>query len=344
MNTAHTHSSSQPVAPQVTDLFDVAIIGGGAAGLSAGLVLGRARRSVIVIDAASPRNAPAAGVHGFLTRDGLPPAELVAIGRREVEQYGGTVVHAQALSARRTAEGFEVAVDGNRVVRARRVLVTTGLKDELPAIPGLRELWGQDVLHCPYCHGWEVRDQAIGIIGTGSRSFHQVSMFRQWSADLTLFTHTMPVLTDEQVEELAARDIRVVHGTVAALDTTDGHLSGVRLEDGTLVPVRAVAVMPRMVARAGFLADLGLHPTVHPAGIGEHIAAVDPTGKTTVPGVWVAGNVTDLMAQVGAAAAGAATAAAAINADLIAEETRLAVISYRQRHRVTAELTTARAS
>src|SRR5690606_29520712 len=134
---------------------------GGAAGLSGAVTLGRARRSVVVVDAGSPRNAPATGVHGFLTRDGIGPRELVEIGRAEVERYGGTVLPATAVAARRTDDGFEVTLDDGRTIVARRLLVTTGLTDELPDVPGVAQRWGRDVVHCPYCHGWEVRDQPV---------------------------------------------------------------------------------------------------------------------------------------------------------------------------------------
>lgn len=312
---------------RLTEQFDVAVIGGGAAGLSAAVVLGRARRSAIVIDAGSPRNAPAAGVHGFLTRDGISPTELVEIGRKEAEYYGSQVRHGEARSARRTEGGFEVTLADGSLVAARRLLVSTGLVDELPDIPGVRERWGRDVLHCPYCHGWEVRDQPIGILGTGERSVHQALMFRQWTPDLVLFTHTAPELTEEQAEQLAARDIRVVTGKIDSLDVADDRLTGVRLADGTVVTRRAVVVAPRMVASSQVLASLGIRPTDHPFG-GEFVPA-DPTGLTEVPGVWVAGNVTDLGAQVVMAAAAAVSAAAAINADLIAEDTRAAVAARR---------------
>ncbi|MFK3981750.1 NAD(P)/FAD-dependent oxidoreductase [Micromonospora sp. NPDC050397] len=312
---------------RLTQQFDVAVIGGGAAGLTAAVVLGRARRSAIVIDAGSPRNAPAAGVHGFLTRDGISPTELVEIGRKEAERYGSQLRRGEARSARRTEDGFEVTLADGSLVVARRLLVSTGLVDELPDLPGIRERWGRDVLHCPYCHGWEVRDQAIGILGTGERSVHQALMFRQWTSDLVLFTHTAPQLTEEQAEELAARNIRIVTGKVDSLDITDDRLSGVRMVDGTVVPRQAVVVAPRMVAASGVLASLGIRTNEHPFG-GEFVPA-DPTGSTEMPGVWVAGNVTDLGAQVVMAAAAAVSAAAAINADLINEETRAAVASHR---------------
>ena len=314
--------------PTLPQTFDVAVIGGGAAGLSAALVLSRARRAVLVIDAGSPRNAPAAGVHGFLTRDGISPAELIETGQQEVAKYGGLVVRGQAQAARRAAGGFEVTLDDGTLVTARRLVVTTGLVDELPAVPGLRERWGRDVLHCPYCHGWEFSDQAIGVLGSGPLSMHQASLFRQWTDDVVFFTHTAPALTDEQAEELAARGIRVIEGMVDSLEIADDRLTGVRMQDGAVVARRALVVAPRFVARSQVLADLGLRPTDHALGIGEYVAA-DAAGKTEIPGVWVAGNVTDLRAQVVVAAAGGATVAAAVNADLIAEETRHAVVAYR---------------
>ena len=328
---------------ELTERFDVAVIGGGAAGLSAALVLARARRSVIVIDAGSPRNAPAAGVHGFLTRDGISPAELLSLGRAEVEQYGGRVIHGEAQAARRTLDGFEVTLDDGRLVTARRLVVTTGLVDELPEIRGLRERWGRDVLHCPYCHGWEFRDEPVGILGTDPLSLHQALLFRQLTADVVLFLHTAPALTDEQAEQMAAWDIRIVAGHVESLEVTDDRLAGVRLQDGTRVARRALVVAPRFVARSQVLASLGLQPTPHPLGIGEHIAA-DATGLTAVPGVWVAGNVTDLKAQVVGAAAGGVAAAAAVNADLIAEDTRRAVAVHRERVSASTEHVSARAS
>ena len=209
---------TEDLTEKLTRTFDVAVIGGGAAGLSAALVLARARRSVIVIDAGSPRNAPAEGVHGFLTRDGTSPAELIETGRKEVDSYGGLVVHGEATDARRTADGFRVTLDDGRLVNARRLLVTAGLVDELPDVAGVRERWGRDVVHCPYCHGWEIRDQPLGILGSGPWAVHQALLFRQWTSDRVLFTHTAPALTDEQAEQLAARGIRVVPGIVDSLE------------------------------------------------------------------------------------------------------------------------------
>lgn len=313
---------------QLNDGYDVVVVGGGAAGLSAALMLGRARRSVVVVDAGAPRNAPAEGVHGLLARDGMSPVELLERGRAEVRGYGGHVVSGEIATAAPDGQGFAVDLADGRSVRARRLLVTTGLVDELPDVPGLRERWGKDVVHCPYCHGWEVRDRAIGVLATGPMSVHQALLFRQWSADVTYFPGAMQP-TAEQAEQFAARGIGVVDGEVAALEIVDDRLVGVRLRDGALVGREVVAVASRMVARAGFLAGLGLLPVEHPSGMGEHVPS-DAAGRTDVPGVWVAGNVTDLSAQVGGAAAAGAMAAAQINADLVAEETSQAVSAYRE--------------
>ena len=310
--------------------YDVVVVGGGAAGLSGALTLGRARRSVLVVDAGQPRNSPAPGVHGFLTRDGTNPAVLLEAGREEVRRYGVELLDGRVASAERVEDGFVVTLDDGNSVGARRLLVATGLVDELPEVPGVRERWGRDVLHCPYCHGWEVRDQTIGVLASGPRATHQALLFRQWSADVALFLHTAPLPTDEEAEKLAARDIAVVEGEVASLEIVEDRLAGVRMGGGEVVARRAVAVMPRFVARTEMLAGLGLETTVHPLGVGEHVEA-DATGLTAVPGVWVAGNVADLMAHVVGAAEAGVRAGAAINADLIAEDNDHAVTAYRAR-------------
>ena len=196
--------------------------------------------------------------------------------------------------------------------------------DELPSISGIRERWGRDVIHCPYCHGWEVRDRPVGVLATSPMFMHQVVLFRQLTSDLVLFTHTAPPLTEEQLAELAARDVRIVHGVVQKLEVKDDRLVGVQLEDGTRVAREALAVAPRVVAQSDVLAHLGLQPSDHPTG-GEFVAATDPSGRTAIPGVWVAGNVSNLSATVVTAASEGVTAAAMINYDLALEDTRQAV-------------------
>jgi thioredoxin reductase len=306
------------------DEYDVVVVGGGPAGLSGALLLARSRRSVLVVDVGDPRNAPAAHIHSFLTRDGTPPAEFLAAGRAEVRGYGGEVVDGTVVAATAVADGFDVRLADGTGVRARRLLVTTGLADELPDVPGIAQRWGRDVLHCPYCHGWEVRDQRVGILATGPAALHQAQLFRQLTDQVTVLTHTGPEPAGDDLDALTARDIAVVSGEVTSLVVAEDRLTGALLASGDVVALDAVVVAPRMVARAGLLRGLGLDVTDHPAGVGQHIAA-DPTGRTTVPGVWVAGNVTDVMAQVLAAAAAGSMAGAAINADLITEEVGLAV-------------------
>ena len=292
-------------------------------------MLARARRSVLVIDSGHPRNAPASGVHGLLGLDGTPPGELLERGRAEVRRYGGEVLSDEVVTAAKDGAGFQVTLAGGGTVGARRLLVTTGLVDALPDVPGVRERWGKDVLHCPYCHGWEVRDSAIGVLATDSRALHLTQLFRQWSDDIVLFCNEQAPPGGEEAEKLAARGIRVVEGEVTALEIAGDRLVGVRLKDGSVVARDALAVSTRMVARAGFLSSLGLHPEEHPSGMGEHIR-VDATGRTEVAGVWAAGNVADIAAQVGAAAAQGAFAAAQINFDLVNEDTELAVLAQRE--------------
>ncbi len=306
--------------------YDVVVVGGGAAGLNGALMLARSRRSVLVIDSGSPRNAPADGVHGLLGHDGVPPAELYEKGRAEVRRYGGEVTTGEVVAAERDGAAFRLTLADGAVVTARRLLVATGVVDDLPEVAGLAERWGRDVVHCPYCHGWEVRDQAIGVLATGPRATHQALLFSQLSADVTLLAHTGPAPTPEEAAQLAARGVRVVDGEVVRVDVADDRISGVVLADGTTVPVQAIAVSTYAVARTGALAGLGLKAVPHPSGAGEHLP-VDPMGRTDVPGIWAAGNVTDLMGQVGASAAAGASAGAQINYDLILEDAELAATS-----------------
>lgn len=313
--------------------FDVVVIGGGAAGLSAALMLGRTRRSVAVVDAGQPRNSPASGVHGFLTREGMNPLDLLTAGRADVQSYGGVVIPGTAVSASPTGDAryrFRTTLDDGAVLSSRRLLLATGLSDVLPGIPGLRERWGKEVLHCPFCHGWEVRDRNIGILGTSAMSVHQALLFRQWSDRVVLFRNDTVQPTDEEKEHLAARGVTVRDGAVTRIlnGNDGGALSAVELTGGQLVPVDALAVAPRFVANTGIFAGLGLTPTEHPAGVGEHLT-VDEMGATEVDGVWAAGNVANLMLQVLPAAAAGSMAAVAINNHLMAEELQRDLKAYR---------------
>ncbi|MDG6107725.1 NAD(P)/FAD-dependent oxidoreductase [Dactylosporangium aurantiacum] len=298
--------------------FDVIIIGGGAAGLSAALVLARARRRVAVVDAGAPRNAPAAHMHGFLGSDGRPPGELLAAGRREVEGYGGELIAGTVTGLSGDVPSFDVRLADGRRLRARRVLVTTGLRDEIPDVAGARERWGRDLLHCPYCHGYEVRDRRLGVLGGSPEAVTHAHLIRQWSAHLTFFTGGAAL---DQLERarFRARGIAVVEQPVTQLVVEEDRLTGVRLASGDLVPLDAVFVRPRFVANDTLLTAAGCAVTA------DGWVAVDAGGRTSVAGLWAAGNAVNPRATVITAAGEGSAAAIAMNNDLTAEDTRHAV-------------------
>ena len=299
--------------------YDVVIVGGGAAGLSAALVLSRARRRVLLVDAGEPRNAPAARMHGYLSRDGMPPGELLLAGREEVTGYGGDIVSGTVSGLLPDGpKGFWVLLADGQRVSTRRLLVTTGLRDELPDIPGLRERWARDVLHCPYCHGYEVRDQRLGVLWNGPGTPDYAQIVRQWSDDVVLFAPT-DVLTPSQRTGLVARAIGIVESTVTGLAVIDDTLASVTLEDGRQVHRDALFVPPTFTAHSSLLTQLGA--ATDDAGW----VTTGRSGDTSVPGVWAAGNVTNPRAQVITAAGEGSAAAIAINADLVAEDVRAAI-------------------
>jgi thioredoxin reductase len=302
----------------LSEKYDVVVVGGGAAGLSAALVLGRSRLRTLVVDAGEPRNAPSSHMQGYLTRDGMSPAEFLALGREEIARYGVDLVRDRAVDVARDRDraGFAVELAGGRTVRARRLIVTTGLGDELPAVPGVAERFGRDVLHCPFCHGWEMRDERFGVLAASALSVHQALMVSGWSDDVTLFLHTVSEeeLSDDDLRRLAAAGVKVVPGEVAGLRIEDDRLTGVRLADGTAHDRTVVFVAPKAVPRTGLMERLGAELQETPFGA---YPVVDPTGRTTVPGVWTAGNAMGFAEQVVHAASGGYRAATAVVGDLI---------------------------
>jgi thioredoxin reductase len=302
--------------------YDVTIIGAGAAGLSAALVLSRARRKVLVVDAGAPRNAPAAHMHGYLSRDGFPPGELLAAGRKEVRHYGGEIVTGTVARLAQDADSaFSAHLSDGQRISTRRLLVATGLRDELPNVLGLWQRWARDVLHCPYCHGHEVRDRPLGVLGGTPGAVRYAQIVRQWTHDLVYFTPP-DTLTDTERSQLVARAIGIVEGVVEQLIITDDQLRGVRLDDGRTVPREALFVPPGFVPNSHLLVDLGCD--VDDAGW----VTTDPSGRTSVAGVWAAGNVVDPRAQVITAAGAGSAAAIALNADLVDDDIRNALDTF----------------
>nr|WP_296769702.1 NAD(P)/FAD-dependent oxidoreductase [Rhodococcus sp. (in: high G+C Gram-positive bacteria)] len=290
--------------------YDVVIVGASAAGLSAALILTRSLRRVAVIDAGEPRNAPAQHVHGFISRDGVSPDALLDAGRAEVLGYGGNIIRDRVQTVDTTANGFRVRCDTGDF-ETRAVLIATGLRDELPRIPGIAEQWGTDVLHCPYCHGYEVRDTPIGMIGGDNRPFsvHQAALLRQWSEDVVFFPHTIELTADER-RRISSR-ARIVDGRVRRIVAEDGRVRAVVLENGDTVARSVVFIGPRFIPRDELLTGLGCDTG------SEGWVSVDPTGRTSVPGVWAAGNVVDSPAQLVNAAAAGSKAGISLNHYLV---------------------------
>jgi thioredoxin reductase len=261
-------------------------------------------------------------MQGFLSRDGMPPSDLLKAGREEVRAYGGTVIADTVKDLVRCGQdGFQVLrADGERV-SARRLLVATGLRDELPNIPGLADRWARDVLHCPYCHGWEVRDQQLGVVWNGPDTVRYAQIIRQWSHDVVLFAPN-ETLTPAQRSQLVARAIGVVEGAVSLVLVNNDRLTGVQMDDGQVIPRGALFVPPRFVPHNDLLVGLDCDLDDHGWVItGAH-------GATSVAGVWVAGNLANPRAQVITAAGEGSAAAIAINADLVDEDVSHALRDY----------------
>nr|WP_239582093.1 NAD(P)/FAD-dependent oxidoreductase [Gordonia rubripertincta] len=297
---------------------DVAIIGGGSAGLSAATTLARSLRSVVVIDSGDPRNAPAEGAHNVLGQEGISPLDLLSRGRDEVRGYGGEVRSDTVVDARPDGDRFILSLASGGTVRARRLLLATGLVDELPEIPGVAELWGRDALHCPYCHGYEARGSRVVVLATSPMSAHQALLFTQLSDDVTLVAQAPDAIGGEDRTNLAAAGVSIIDDTVMRLRTRDdagtARLDGVELSDGTVLKADAVVVAPRFAVRGDLYERLG--GTLSQTPMGE-VIETGPMGATAIPGVWAAGNNTTLSAVVTVAMGEGVSAGAAINADLV---------------------------
>lgn len=304
--------------------WDVIVVGGGSAGLSAALILGRSRRRTLVIDDDHPRNAVAAHMHGVLGRDHTPPLDLLVAGRAELTRYDVAVESGAVASAALVdgdEPGFEVVLDSGERHTARRVLVATGLVDELPDIPGLAEQFGRGVVLCPYCDGWEARDRRVAVIAAATLDTFQAQLMRQLTPDVVFHTNGA-TLPDRARTELVARGIAIEEREVAAVDAERGAVRGIRLADGSTNPADVVFVASRPAPRNAVLRDLRARTMRHS---GVDWVLVDDDGRTSVRGLYAAGNVISAKSSVPWAMASGSLSGIAINADLIDEDVRLAV-------------------
>ncbi|MCA1719011.1 MAG: NAD(P)/FAD-dependent oxidoreductase [Actinobacteria bacterium] len=306
------------------------MVGGGSAGLSAALILGRSRRRTLVLDAGEPRNAPSSGVHGFLSRDGTPPKELLRIAREQLGPYPSVEVRsARAIGARGEDGGFEMDLDDGSSVRARKLLLATGLVDELPEKPGFKELWGRGVYHCPYCHGWEVRDRPLAVLISDERATEHTLLIRNWSRDLVLLTDGPAGLEEEDLQRLRALGVPVNEKRIARLEgRNDGSegLSRVVFEDGSSLEREGLFYGPPQRQRSGFAEALGCEMVA--MGPDAELVKADPmTRETSVPGVYVAGDAGPPPQSVALAAASGSSAAAVLNHALCAEDAEAEVSS-----------------
>ena len=324
-----------------TTSFDTIIVGGGPAGLSAALLLGRSLKRVLVIDSGKPRNAVSHGANGFLSRDGIAPLELLQIGREQLAKYdtvkfhSGKVIDAQHLDpATQTGhDGFEVTLDngvGETSVKenrftARKLLLATGVKDILPDIDGFTELWGTGVFHCPYCHGWEVRDKSLAIYGKGATGVEQAMMLTGWSRNLILFSDGDAGLDDKQRQKLAKWGIELCEEKMVGLEGENGALTGIALANGKVVPRDGIFVQPKLQQHSDLAKKLGCEFAANSFGIFTNIFTensfirVGEDKQTSVPGLYAVGDTSNLLSQLTVVAAAGVVAAAAINRVLIEE-------------------------
>ncbi|MBO3269540.1 MULTISPECIES: NAD(P)/FAD-dependent oxidoreductase [Hymenobacter] len=296
-------------------LFDALVVGGSVAGLSAALMLGRSRRRVLVLDAGSPANRQTPHSHSFFTRDGATPQQLLAIAREQLLPYT-TVQLRTATVTHITPDGpyFSLSTEDGQTFRGRKLLLATGIRDEMPALPGFADCWGISVLHCPYCHGYEVHSQPLGVLGNGDMGFHFARMIQHWSADLRVFTNGPSTFTAEQTQQLQAHSVRIIETPLAALEHEAGQLRYLRLTSDEQVPLTALFAHVPFSLPLDFHAQLGCELTEN-----GHLRT-NEMGATTVPGVFAAGDLTTPMRQISVASAQGGMTGGALDRELIAAD------------------------
>ncbi len=296
-------------------LFDVIIVGAGPAGLSGALILGRCRRQVLLCDAGHPRNAASHGLHNYLTRDGIHPAEFLRLGREELQSYETVKLLAiEASDARRLENGFEVTFSNGERAAARKLLVATGVVDELPKLDGLELLYGRSVFHCPYCDGWEMRDQPLAVYGQGENALGLALELILWSPDLVLCSDGPASLSDEQRQRLTRHNIELREGRILRLEGKDGALQRIVFADGKAIERRGMFFSTGQSQASGLAMKLGCEFTE------QGCVATGEYEATNVPGLYVAGDASRLVQFVIVAASEGAQAAVAINKELMKED------------------------
>jgi thioredoxin reductase len=306
-------------------IWDCIIVGGGAAGLSAGLVLGRARRRTLLVDAGHQSNLAAHGIGGLLGHDGLAPAELYAAGRRELSAYVSVEYRAgEVVAGESVGDIFGLTLADGRCERTRRVLLATGMEYRPPPVPGLAALWGRSVFHCPFCHGWEVRDRPLAVLARGERAVHAALLLRGWSDDVALLTDGPGDLDADGCRRLAAAGVVIDERPVAKIVGRDGELDAIEFADGDRLERRGLMVATTMHQRSRLAEQLGAGAAeATPAAVDP--VSVDPLCRTTAPGVFAAGDVSAQMPQVAAAIAAGSLAAVAVVQSLLSDDVGLPV-------------------
>ena len=295
--------------------FDVIIIGGSYSGLAAALALGRSLRDVLIIDSGQPCNRSTPRSHNFLTQDGKAPGEIASIARDQLRTYHNIHSFAGAASiAEITKAGFNVNVTTGERFSARKLILATGIKDVMLPVKGFADCWGISVLHCPYCHGYEVRHQPTGILANGDYAYEFAALINNWTQDLTLFTNGPSTLTTQQSERLRARSIRIVENEIAEVQHLNGYIQSITFEDGTNAVVKAIYARPPFHQHSGIPERLGCELTE------EGYIRVDLMQKTSIPGVFACGDNTGPMRTVANAVATGTTAGMMVNKELILEE------------------------
>jgi thioredoxin reductase len=298
------------------EFWDCIVVGGGAAGLSAALVLGRARRRTLVLDAGGQSNRVAEGIGGLLGQDGRPPADFYAFGRDELAAYPAVELRAvAAMGAERTAEGFElVLADGTRA-RSRTLMLATGSDYEPPNIPGVADRWGRSVFHCPFCHGWEVRERPLGVLDGAASGAERALLLKAWSDDVTLLTGGPAQLDDAATARLDAAGIAVEERPVAALRGSGSELESIEFEDGSELRCAGLMVPAPLRGRTALAEELGAE-LAEPNPIFTAALSVDAMFRTTTPGLFAAGDVAGEMPSVASAVAAGSKAAAMVVREL----------------------------